>query len=116
MAEITVRAPQTRGFCQPGLAEPCSAIPSALESVPLAFRTYREILEKSIFPLNLPICDQSDDTALSLIAEPSSYDRPSIQAALRSAGGTPAMRPAFPARYRARLRFRNRVRRCSAGS
>ena len=38
--------------------------------------TYRSDPGKSIFALTLPISDPFDDTALSVIAAPSSYDRP----------------------------------------
>jgi signal transduction histidine kinase len=38
--------------------------------------TYRRDPGKSIFALTLPISDPFDDTALSVIAAPSSYDRP----------------------------------------
>jgi signal transduction histidine kinase len=38
--------------------------------------TYRRDPGKSIFALTLPIGDPFDDTALSVIAAPSSYDRP----------------------------------------
>jgi len=38
--------------------------------------TRRQGKDLSIFALALPICDQFNDAALSVIAEPSSYDRP----------------------------------------